>query len=124
MGEVNRRQGDSAWEGVEPEQFGGGEMAGVEKHDLVGADDFTVRYFHVPPGSRTRRERHSHAHGVVIQSGRARVTLGDRRVEVEPGDSVHVPGGEVHCFEALGQEPLGFICVVSTKLGESEPVPE
>lgn len=122
MGEVHRRQAESAWEGVEVEQYP--DMEGVEKHDLVSADAFTVRYFHLEPGSRTRRERHSHEHGVVIQQGRARVTLGDRQVEVGPGDSLHVPGGEVHCFEAVGDRALGFVCVVGTELGESEPVPE
>lgn len=91
-------------------------LAGVEKHELIGpaegARDYRVRYFHVPAGGRTARERHPHDHGVVIVAGRARVTLGDAEHEVGPGDSVYVDGGELHCFEALGDEPLGFICVV------------
>jgi mannose-6-phosphate isomerase len=33
------------------------------------------------------------------------------RVRVAAGDVVYVAGGELHCFEALGAEPLGFICV-------------
>jgi quercetin dioxygenase-like cupin family protein len=39
------------------------------------------------------------------------VTLGDAVHEVAAGDVVYVAGGELHCFEALGTEPLGFICV-------------
>jgi mannose-6-phosphate isomerase-like protein (cupin superfamily) len=31
---------------------------------------------------------------------------------VGEGDAIYVPGDELHCFEALGDEPLGFICVV------------
>ena len=31
--------------------------------------------------------------------------------ELGPGDVVYVAGDELHCFEALGAEPLGFICV-------------
>ena len=50
--------------------------------------------------------------GVVIQNGRARVTLGDEVHEVGPGDVVYVSGDELHCFEAIGDEPLGFICVI------------
>ena len=70
-----------------------------------------MRYFHVPAGGRTARETHPHDHGVVIERGHARVTLGDEVHEVGPGDVVYVSGGELHCFEALGPEPLGFICV-------------
>jgi mannose-6-phosphate isomerase-like protein (cupin superfamily) len=37
---------------------------------------------------------------------------GGERHEFGPGDVVYVGGDELHCFEALGDEPLGFICVV------------
>ena len=112
MGSVHRRRPDGSWDGV-PRQ--GYDLAAVEKHELVGpadgADRYRVRYFRVAAGARTALERHSHDHGVVIESGRARVTLGDERHELGPGDVVYVAGDELHCFEALGDEPLGFICV-------------
>ena len=115
MGSVHRRVSEHAWEGVAAQAYDDERLAGVEKHELIGPADgashYRVRYFHVPPGGRTARERHAHDHGVVIQTGRARVTLGDAVHEVGPGDVVYVAGDELHCFEALGDEPLGFICV-------------
>jgi S-methyl-1-thioxylulose 5-phosphate methylthiotransferase len=115
LGVVRRRLSERAWEGVAPVAYDDPCLAGVEKHDLIGpadgARDYRVRYFHVPAGGRTARERHPHDHGVVIQHGRARVTLGEDVVEVGAGDVVYVPGDELHCFEAVGDEPLGFICV-------------
>ena len=115
MGSVHRRRPDGSWEGVEPRPYEQPDLLGVEKHELIGPADgagsYRVRYFHVPPGGRTALERHAHDHGVVIQRGRARVTLGDERHELGPGDVVYVAGDELHCFEALGDEPLGFICV-------------
>jgi quercetin dioxygenase-like cupin family protein len=115
MGSVHRRTGSHSWEGVKPAGYDDPAVAGVEKHELIGAAegarDYRVRYFHVPAGGRTARERHPHDHGVVIIAGRARLTLGDETHEVGPGDSVYVTGDELHCFEALGEEPLGFICV-------------
>ena len=48
----------------------------------------------------------------MILTGRARVTLGDDVHELAAGDVVYVAGDELHCFEALGDEPLGFLCVV------------
>ncbi|HEX2397519.1 MAG TPA: cupin domain-containing protein [Solirubrobacteraceae bacterium] len=115
MGSVHRRTGSHSWEGVKPAGYDDPAVAGVEKHELIGAAegarDYRVRYFHVPAGGRTARERHPHDHGVVIIAGRARLTLGDETHEVGPGDSVYVAGDELHCLEALGDEPLGFICV-------------
>jgi quercetin dioxygenase-like cupin family protein len=111
MGYIRRRRPDGSWEGVARKAYDRPELIGVEKHELIGSEDYRVRYFHVPAGGRTALERHPHSHGVVIESGRARVTLGDARHELGPGDVVYVSGDELHCFEALGDEPLGFICV-------------
>jgi quercetin dioxygenase-like cupin family protein len=115
MGTVHRRLSDHGWEGVAAQAYEDAAVAGVEKHELIGRADgaphYRVRYFHVPPGGRTALERHAHDHGVVIERGRARVTLGDDVHEVGAGDVVYVAGDELHCFEALGDEPLGFICV-------------
>jgi quercetin dioxygenase-like cupin family protein len=115
MGSIHRQRDDGSWEGVVPATYGDPAFAGVEKHELIGRADgagsYRVRYFHVPAGGRTALERHPHDHGVVIQSGRARVTLGSEVHELGPGDVVYVAGDELHCFEALGDAPLGFICV-------------
>jgi quercetin dioxygenase-like cupin family protein len=116
MGTVHRRLSEREWEGVGAQGYvGDPALAGVEKHELIGRADgaphYRVRYFHVPAGGRTALERHPHDHGVVIERGRARVTLGDEVHEVCAGDVVYVAGDELHCFEALGAEPLGFICV-------------
>jgi quercetin dioxygenase-like cupin family protein len=85
MGVVHRRRPDGSWDGVPPRPYG----EGMQRHELIGlgdgAEHYRVRYFEVPAGRTTTLEQHEHDHGVVIERGRARVTLGD--------------------------EPLGFICV-------------
>jgi quercetin dioxygenase-like cupin family protein len=125
MGAVHRRVSEGAWEGVEPKAYADPSLAGVEKHELIGptegAEHYRVRYFRVAPGARTARERHPHDHGVVIEHGRARVTLGDEVHDVGPGDVVYVGGGELHCFETLGDEPLGFICVAPPRAPDPPP---
>ncbi|MGZ4183679.1 MAG: cupin domain-containing protein [Solirubrobacteraceae bacterium] len=122
MGVIHRR-GQTGWEGVVAQEYGDPALSGVRKHELIGeaegATRYRVRYFDVPAGGRTARERHPHDHGVVIVTGRARVTLGDEVHEVGEGDVVYVPGDEVHCFEALGERPLGFVCVVGPKPPDS-----
>jgi quercetin dioxygenase-like cupin family protein len=127
MGVIRRRADSEStaahpgarWEGVEPQAYDDPALAGVRKHELIGeaegARDYRMRYFEVPPGGRTARERHAHDHGVMIVAGRARVTLGERTYEVGEGDVIYVPGEELHCFEALGDEGLGFVCVVGPR---------
>lgn len=109
MGTIRRYRPDSTWDGVEPHEY----LEGLQKHELIDAPSYRVRYFEVPAGEHTALEQHPHDHGVVIQRGRARVTLGDDQHDLGPGDVVYVAPDERHCFEALGEEPLGFICVAS-----------
>ena len=119
MGSIHWRLSEHGWDGVGAQAYDDPALAGVEKHELIGRADgaphYRVRYFHVPAGGRTARERHPHDHGVVIERGRARVTLGDEVHEVGAGDVVYVAGDELHCFEALGKEPLQFLCVSPPK---------
>jgi quercetin dioxygenase-like cupin family protein len=117
VGVIHRRAGAAvAWDGVEPQAYDDPSLAGVRKHELIGeaegASQYRMRYFEVPAGGRTARERHAHDHGVMIVAGRARVTLGDETHELGVGDVVYVSGDEPHCFEALGDHELGFVCVV------------
>jgi quercetin dioxygenase-like cupin family protein len=115
VGVVHRRSG-AGWEGIAAQAYDDPALAGVRKHELIGeaegARRYRMRYFEVPPGGRTAHERHPHDHGVMIVAGRARVTLGESTHEVGEGDVVYVAGDELHCFETLGDAPLGFVCVV------------
>src|ERR671925_489850 len=108
MGVIHRRAGDG-WQGIAPEAYSDPELAGVRKHELIGEEDgarqYRVRYFEVTPGGRTALERHPHDHGVYIVRGQARVTLGAQMHEVRQGDVVYVEGDELHCFEAIGEQP-------------------
>jgi len=119
VGVIHRRSGASAWDGVHSQGYDDPSLAGVRKHELIGeaegASQYRMRYFEVPPGGHTARERHPHDHGVMIIAGRARVTLGEDTHDLGVGDVVYVSGDELHCFEALGEEPLGFVCVVGPR---------
>jgi quercetin dioxygenase-like cupin family protein len=125
VGVIHRRSSGGGWEGVDPQAYDDPSLLGVRKHELVGeaegASEYRMRYFEVPAGGRTARERHAHDHGVMIVAGRARVTLGDETHEVGEGDVVYVGGQELHCFEALGDAPLGFVCVVGPRSRSERP---
>ena len=77
-----------------------------------GAPNFVIRYFRIEPGGHSRLERHPHDHGVVILHGKAKVQLNDEFLELGPLDVVYVGGDDLHQFSTIGEEALGFICVI------------
>ncbi len=83
---------------------------------LIGNEEnsphFHLRYFAVQPGGYTSLDQHAHDHGVYILHGRASLRLGDEEHVINTGDVVYISGNEVHQFFTLGEEPLGFLCIV------------
>lgn len=91
-------------------------LEGVVKHVLVGPEDgapnLIIRYFHVPVGKKTFFDQHPHEDGIVILHGRAKVQIKDDFYEVSPLDSIFIQGNDVHQLTNIGEEPLGFKCVI------------
>lgn len=112
MSTLLRRLSARHWDGVEVFRYDGANP--VEKHDLVGphahAGHFGVRYFHVPAGGHTEHPR-PHDHVVIIERGRALVTVGDQVHDLGPGDVVLALGDELRRVEANSDEPVGFFCI-------------
>lgn len=110
------------WEGAVPRGYEKPGTQGASGKVLLGrkdgANNFVFRYFRVEPGGWTALEQHPHDHGVMILHGRARVRLGDQEVEVGPRDIVYISPDEVHQLRPVGDEPLGFLCVIPPKESE------
>jgi quercetin dioxygenase-like cupin family protein len=105
------------WDGIplKPYQADGTHFSGVTRQTLFdGGDGLScqLRYFEIAPGGWSSLERHRHAHAVMVVRGAARVLVGDRVVEAQTHDLVHVPPLTWHQFQPLGAEPLGFLCMV------------
>jgi quercetin dioxygenase-like cupin family protein len=119
MGTIHRGNGGIArpdWNEIPVRTYEGNNAKGATKRVLIGerdgASNFAIRYFEVPAGQSSAHESHPHDHGVVITRGRANVLLNGDLHEVGVGDVVYIGPDEEHRFDALGPEPLGFICVV------------
>ncbi len=112
------KENDYHWDGVPVREYGE-EFLGVTRQVIIGPDDasnnFHLRYFRLEPGSHSHLESHLHEHGVIILHGRARVQLGDEFFEVKPYDAIFISGNDLHQFTPLGDEPLGFLCVIKDK---------
>ena len=65
----------------------------------------------VQAGARTLLHRHHRAEELYhITAGEGRMTLGSDAFLVRVGDTICIPPGVPHCIEALGDEPLHFLC--------------
>jgi quercetin dioxygenase-like cupin family protein len=106
------------WENVDQHAYHGS-FEGITKQIPIGpeegSDNFHIRYFRVEPGKKSNKEAHPHEHGVLILHGQARVQLNEDFFELAPNDVVFISSNDLHQFTALGDEPLGFICVVVGK---------
>ena len=83
---------------------------------------FQVKEIFVRPGAKLSLQRHARRAGQwIVASGGALVTLGQRRLRLEPRGYVDIPAGEIHRLENPGTEPLRVIEVqLGDYLGEDD----
>ena len=82
---------------------------------LIGPDEapnFAMRKFTMEPGGGMPRHTNTVEHEQYVLRGHARIGLGENVVEVKAGDVLFIPAGLPHWYEALGDEPFEFLCVV------------
>jgi len=77
--------------------------------------NISFRVFTVEPGGHTPHHAHESEHLNYIMSGTGEVVEGETPRPVRQGDFVFVPPNERHQYRNTGQEPLVFICAVTTK---------
>ena len=82
---------------------------------LIGPDEgpnFALRRFIMQPGGGMPRHTNTVEHEQYVLRGAARITLGDEVHRVKAGDVVYIPAGQPHSYQAEGDEPFEFLCVV------------
>ena len=123
MSSVHRFKGsaiDFDWENVPSIQFPEGRASKASGRIMIGKDDgapyFVFRYFLIQPGGHsTLDDFHAHDHGVLILHGKARVVVEDLEYELGPNDVIYISPWERHSLTPIGNEPLGFLCVIPNK---------
>jgi len=65
--------------------------------------------FKTVPGVRIPPHFHTHDSVAYLMSGRAAFTIGQERIELSPGDWLHVPKQLVHTEETVGGEIAEFV---------------
>ena len=72
--------------------------------------DFVVEIEVQATGSTAPHEHPAHEWFYIL-SGDAHVSIGDDERDVETGDFVYIPPGEVHSLRSTGASPLRFIAM-------------
>ena len=80
-----------------------------------GGENFAMRYFSMEPGGWIKDHSHPWEHEIFIVRGRGILIVDGRRHEVSQGDFIFIPPNASHAYEALGDEPFEFICVIPDK---------
>jgi len=110
-------------ERVNPERVSAG--SATVRRVLIGpgeAPNFAMRKFTMEPGGGMPKHTNTVEHEQYVLRGRARIGLGDDIVEVKEGDVLFIPAGLPHWYEALGDEPFEFLCMVPNKEDKIEIV--
>ena len=98
---------------VAAEPVGAGQ--GTTRQVLIGPDEgpnFALRRFIMEPGGGMPRHTNTVEHEQYVLRGRARIGIGEDVIEVSADDVVFIPAGTPHWYQALGDEPFEFLCVV------------
>jgi quercetin dioxygenase-like cupin family protein len=88
---------------------------GTVRQVLIGPDEgpnFALRRFIMQPGGGMPRHTNTVEHEQYVLRGAATITLGDETHRVKAGDVVFIPAGQPHSYQAEGNEPFEFLCVV------------
>lgn len=117
---IRKSTGEYRWDQVallEYKQEASAPFKDVTRQVLFdGADLPTqLRYFEVAPGGWTTLERHHHVHAVMVIRGKGQCLVGDQAYDIGLHDLVNVPPMAWHQFHAAKDEPLGFLCLVTSE---------
>lgn len=108
---------EEAWfdsQAVEDEMQEQGIYLRVRRHAAVAELEAAGHVVSVDRIEAASQPPHAHAttEVVVVESGRARFSLGERQARiVRAGEAVRIPAAIAHGFEALGDEPLRAVAV-------------
>ncbi len=89
--------------------------SGTSRQVLIGPDEaphFAMRRFIMEPGGGMPAHTNAVEHEQYVLRGRAKIGIGEEVIEIQRDDVVYIPAGVAHWYQALGDEPFEFLCVV------------
>ena len=66
------------------------------------ARGYDCQHFSDPPGREWNDFTHPTDELVTVVEGKLRLAIGDRAIELGPGDEAHIPAGALHSVKSVG----------------------
>jgi mannose-6-phosphate isomerase-like protein (cupin superfamily) len=100
------------WQTINP--FPEQELSSVRCKELLnrqqaGCKEWIFGVAEIPAHGKFPLHTHRNDITIYIFSGKAKVRLGARAVELEPFSGAYFPAKKPHSIESLGPEPLGYL---------------
>jgi len=75
-------------------------------------DPYLVTVDPLPENENHNKNHHEGQEFDIIFEGTLEITIGEKVITLNPGDSIYFDSGENHCMRAIGDEPCKFLCIV------------
>ena len=121
MSKIHVHMDEIDWQMINP--FPDQELSSVRCKELLnrgqaGCKEWIFGVAEIPAHGKLPLHTHRNDITIYIFSGKAKVKLGARAVELEPFSSAYFPARKPHSIESLGPEPLSYLY---TYVCEEEP---
>jgi len=91
----------------------GGLVRRVVFPDTVGSENLALSVCYLNPGEEVRVHDHPYEEVYFVVNGRGAMTLGDRKLSLEPLDFVYIPASVRHGQRNTGNDVLVIVCAMS-----------
>lgn len=75
-------------------------------------DPFVVEIAPRPDDKRFSKNSHDGQEFNIVMEGHLEISIGNRTMELNPGDSIYFDATQPHCMRALDGKPVKFLCVI------------
>lgn len=75
-------------------------------------DPFLVQVDPKPDDTQYSKNSHEGQEFDIVLEGTLEITIGNKALVLNEGDSIYFDAGQKHCMRAVGDKPVKFICVV------------
>ncbi|MDR1374861.1 MAG: XRE family transcriptional regulator [Treponema sp.] len=95
-------------------------LAQLDGQGMPGQEGIEAYCITLKPGAKTGGREYGHPGWElgIIEEGRAKLTVGNRSYDLEPGDSVSFRAGSPHVLANPGEKPLRVFWIITPPKGE------
>jgi quercetin dioxygenase-like cupin family protein len=102
---------------IEPVVYEWGAVKWVANNDVAPGCEQSFGLVHILPGKTNPEHWHTAAEEIVFMlSGICHVRVGDRELELTPGQTLFIPLGVKHELTNYGWDPVVYVCSFSASM--------